>query len=63
MALKLIPEKSYVAISFDDFSKQQGVNKASIHYHFEKIEDFGVAVTDKSLAYTFLSWIEGTLQD
>ncbi|MGE7608240.1 TetR/AcrR family transcriptional regulator [Peribacillus frigoritolerans] len=39
-ALELIPEESYVAISFDDFSKQQGINKASIHYHFEKKEDF-----------------------
>ncbi|KRF21750.1 TetR/AcrR family transcriptional regulator [Paenibacillus sp. Soil787] len=47
LALKLIQEKGYVAISYDDLAKQLGVTKASIHYHFEKKEDLGVAVTDR----------------
>ena len=47
LALKLIREKGYVAISYDDLSKQLGVTKASIHYHFEKKEDLGVAVTER----------------
>ncbi|RAP78727.1 TetR/AcrR family transcriptional regulator [Paenibacillus montanisoli] len=47
LALQLIREKGYVAISYDDLSKQLGVTKASIHYHFEKKEDLGVAVTER----------------
>ncbi|MFD2614408.1 TetR/AcrR family transcriptional regulator [Paenibacillus gansuensis] len=47
LALKLIEEKGYVAISYDDLAKQLGVTKASIHYHFEKKEDLGVAVADR----------------
>ncbi|WP_308633817.1 TetR/AcrR family transcriptional regulator [Paenibacillus silvisoli] len=47
LALRLIREKGYVAISYDDLSKQLGVTKASIHYHFEKKEDLGVAVTER----------------
>ncbi|MFL6557847.1 MAG: TetR/AcrR family transcriptional regulator [Bacillus sp. (in: firmicutes)] len=46
LALKLIKQKGYVAFSYDDISKQLGVTKASIHYHFEKKEDLGVAVAD-----------------
>jgi TetR/AcrR family transcriptional repressor of nem operon len=49
LALKLIREKGYVAISYDDLSKILGVTKASIHYHFEKKEDLGVAVTERVL--------------
>lgn len=47
LALNLIREKGYVAISYDDISKQLGVTKASIHYHFEKKEDLAVALTDR----------------
>jgi TetR/AcrR family transcriptional regulator, transcriptional repressor for nem operon len=46
LALKLIKQKGYVAFSYDDISKQLGVTKASIHYHFEKKEDLGVAVAE-----------------
>jgi TetR/AcrR family transcriptional repressor of nem operon len=49
LALKLIREKGYVAISYDDLSKILGVTKASIHYYFEKKEDLGVAVTERVL--------------
>jgi TetR/AcrR family transcriptional repressor of nem operon len=45
--LDLIREKGYVAISYDDISKQLGVTKASIHYHFEKKEDLAVALADR----------------
>ncbi|WP_169088759.1 TetR/AcrR family transcriptional regulator [Paenibacillus sp. PL91] len=47
LSLNLIREKGYVAISYDDISKQLGVTKASIHYHFEKKEDLAVALTDR----------------
>ncbi|OAH57635.1 TetR family transcriptional regulator [Domibacillus aminovorans] len=47
LAIKLIQQKGYVAFSYDDISKQLGVTKASIHYHFEKKEDLGVAITDR----------------
>jgi TetR/AcrR family transcriptional regulator, transcriptional repressor for nem operon len=49
LAIKLIQQKGYVAFSYDDISKQLGVTKASIHYHFEKKEDLGVAVTERLL--------------
>jgi TetR/AcrR family transcriptional regulator, transcriptional repressor for nem operon len=46
LALKLIQQKGYVAFSYDDISKQLNVTKASIHYHFEKKEDLGVAAAE-----------------
>ena len=49
LAIKLIQQKGYVAFSYDDISKQLGVTKASIHYHFEKKEDLGVAVAERIL--------------
>ncbi|MGD6832890.1 TetR/AcrR family transcriptional regulator [Sutcliffiella halmapala] len=49
LAIKLIQQKGYVAFSYDDISKQLGVTKASIHYHFEKKEDLGVAITERIL--------------
>jgi TetR/AcrR family transcriptional repressor of nem operon len=58
LTLDLIREKGYVAISYDDISKQLGVTKASIHYHFEKKEDLGLALTEelrsfqRSLSFT-----------
>jgi hypothetical protein len=36
LAFKLIQEKGFVAMSYDDLSKPLGVTKANIHYHFEK---------------------------
>ena len=53
LALKLIQQKGYVAFSYDDISKQLNVTKASIHYHFEKKEDLGVAAAE---------WISQSLQ-
>lgn len=47
LAIKLVQQKGYVGFSYDDISKQLGVTKASIHYHFEKKEDLGVAVTER----------------
>jgi TetR/AcrR family transcriptional regulator, transcriptional repressor for nem operon len=47
LALKLIQQKGYVAFSYDDISKQLGVTKASVHYHFEKKEDLGIAVVER----------------
>ena len=47
LTFKLIQQKGYVAFSYDDISKQLGVTKASIHYHFEKKEDLGVALAER----------------
>lgn len=49
LALELIQEKGYVAISYDDLSRRLGVTKASIHYHFEKKEDLGAAIVDRMM--------------
>jgi TetR/AcrR family transcriptional regulator, transcriptional repressor for nem operon len=47
LAIKLVQQKGYIGFSYDDISKQLGVTKASIHYHFEKKEDLGVAITER----------------
>jgi len=47
LAIKLIQQKGYVGFSYDDISKQLGVTKASIHYHFEKKVDLGIAITER----------------
>lgn len=47
LTLRLIQQKGYVAFSYDDLAKQLGVTKASIHYHFEKKEDLGIAVCER----------------
>lgn len=47
LTLDLIRDKGFVAISYDDISKQLGITKASIHYHFEKKEDLAIAVADR----------------
>ncbi|MGG3451781.1 TetR/AcrR family transcriptional regulator [Domibacillus aminovorans] len=47
LAIKLVQQKGYVGFSYDDISKQLGVTKASIHYHFEKKEDLGVVITER----------------
>jgi len=49
LTIQLIKQKGFVAISYDDLSKPLGVTKASIHYHFEKKEDLGIAVTNRML--------------
>lgn len=47
LAIQLVQQKGYVGFSYEDISKQLGVTKASIHYHFEKKEDLGVAITER----------------
>ncbi|MFJ8065778.1 TetR/AcrR family transcriptional regulator [Psychrobacillus sp. NPDC096426] len=44
IALRNIREKGYLSFSYDDLAKEIGVTKASIHYHFEKKEDLGLAI-------------------
>lgn len=44
LALRNIRERGYLSFSYDDLAKELGVTKASIHYHFEKKEDLGLAV-------------------
>lgn len=50
LTLQMMRSKGYVAISYDDLAKQLGVTKASIHYHFEKKEDLGVAVIERIIS-------------
>jgi TetR/AcrR family transcriptional regulator, transcriptional repressor for nem operon len=38
LAFKLIQEKGFVAMSYDDLSKPLGVTKASIHYHLSSLQ-------------------------
>lgn len=47
LALRNIREKGYLSFSYDDLAKELGVTKASIHYHFMKKEDLGLAVCTK----------------
>ncbi|WP_313892747.1 TetR/AcrR family transcriptional regulator [Psychrobacillus sp.] len=47
LTIKNIQEKGYLSFSYDDLAKELGVTKASIHYHFEKKGDLGVAVCEK----------------
>ncbi|WP_115995764.1 TetR/AcrR family transcriptional regulator [Cohnella lupini] len=47
LASSLIRKKGYSSFSYDEISKHFGVTKASIHYHFEKKEDLGLAVLDQ----------------
>lgn len=44
LALRNIRERGYLSFSYDDLAKELGVTKASIHYHFEKKEDLGLAI-------------------
>ena len=48
MAESLIRQKGYTAFSYDDLSKHLGISKASIHYHFVKKEDLGLAAKRRS---------------
>ncbi|MGG3449637.1 TetR/AcrR family transcriptional regulator [Domibacillus aminovorans] len=47
LALTFIQQKGYLSFSYDDLAKELGVSKASIHYHFAKKTDLGVAVCER----------------
>lgn len=68
LALRNIREKGYLSFSYDDLAKELGVTKASIHYHFMKKEDLGLAVCAKlteGLEKSFLNIVEAqiTIED
>ncbi|WP_084552381.1 TetR/AcrR family transcriptional regulator [Bacillus cihuensis] len=46
-ALVHIKKRGYLSFSYDHLSKELGLTKASIHYHFEKKESLGLAVCDR----------------
>lgn len=46
-ALVQIKKRGYLSFSYDHLSKELGLTKASIHYHFEKKESLGLAVCDR----------------
>ncbi|NBD24952.1 TetR/AcrR family transcriptional regulator [Paenibacillus glycinis] len=48
LATSLIRKKGYSTFTFDEISKHLSLTKASIHYHFGKKEDLGLAVLDQS---------------
>jgi len=47
ITLRYIEEKGFSAFSYDDLAKEMNVTKASIHYHFEKKGDLGIAVCER----------------
>ncbi|WP_155591099.1 TetR/AcrR family transcriptional regulator [Lysinibacillus cavernae] len=47
LTLKNIQEKGFTSFSYDHLAKELGVTKASIHYHFEKKGDLGIAVCER----------------
>ncbi|REB06108.1 TetR/AcrR family transcriptional regulator [Sporosarcina sp. BI001-red] len=47
LTLRNISERGYLSFSYDDLAKELNVTKASIHYHFMKKEDLGLAVCTK----------------
>lgn len=47
LAMRLIKTKGFLALSYDDISKELGITKAAVHYYFEKKEDLGIAVCEK----------------
>ena len=64
LALRNIREKGYLSFSYDDLAKELGVTKASIHYHFMKKEDLGLAVCTKlkeGLEKTYLNIDQGQI--
>lgn len=44
LAMMNIREKGYLSFSYDDLAKTLNVTKASIHYHFIKKENLGLAI-------------------
>lgn len=46
VALELLQTKGYESFSYQDLSEQLGITKASIHHHFPKKSDLGVALCE-----------------
>lgn len=46
LAIQFIQNKGFLQFSYNDLSKELHVTNASIHYHFEKKSDLGIAVCD-----------------
>lgn len=66
LALRNIRERGYLSFSYDDLAKELGVTKASIHYHFEKKEDLGLAVCARikeGLEYSFNKVVEAKMNE
>lgn len=64
LTLKNIQEKGFTSFSYELLAKELGVTKASIHYHFEKKGDLGIAVCERiqqGLERTFTLMKESTL--
>lgn len=64
LTLKNIQEKGFTSFSYEHLAKELGVTKASIHYHFEKKGDLGIAVCERiqqGLERTFTLMKESTL--
>lgn len=46
LAITLLQTKGFESFSYQDLSRELGITKASIHHHFPKKEDLGVALCD-----------------
>ena len=49
-AAELLQSRSFSSFSYQDLSVRLGITKATIHHHFSKKEDLGVALTERYLA-------------
>jgi TetR/AcrR family transcriptional repressor of nem operon len=46
LALELLQSRGFDSFSYQDLSRELGITKASIHHHFPKKEDLGLALCD-----------------
>ncbi len=56
IATELIQQNGYQGFSYQDIATRLGIKKASIHYHFPKKEDLGMAVLSAYYQY-ILDWL------
>ncbi|MBI5636335.1 MAG: TetR/AcrR family transcriptional regulator [Nitrospinae bacterium] len=56
IATELIQQRGYQGFSYQDIATRLGIKKASIHYHFPKKEDLGIAVISAYYQY-IQDWI------
>ena len=57
LTCRFIKKVGYDGFSYNDLSKELGVTKASIHYHFPKKEDLGLAFCE-----WLLEWAQKTFE-
>ncbi|ROS05356.1 TetR family transcriptional regulator [Sinobacterium caligoides] len=51
LAISLLQTRGFDSFSYQDLSRELGITKASIHHHFPKKSDLGVALCEAILAW------------